>query len=134
MSWPDGERYLFPLQSLVVYVLLSLVFTLIFSWTGGVLSHLNSLTHRVPRIASRNLCFYVMLAVFSVVFATTDTVFCEAPISLELAELRILHATLVDTCLRTPFISFCTVQLRTLFFARSLALFCLSTTSGPGPG
>ena len=38
MSWPDGERYLRPLLSLVVS-LLSLVSTLIFSRTGGVLSH-----------------------------------------------------------------------------------------------
>ena len=42
MSWPDGER---PPQSLVVSLLLSIVFTLVFSRTGGVPSHLNSLTH-----------------------------------------------------------------------------------------
>ena len=41
MSWPDGEHYLCPLQSLVVSFLLSLVFTLVFSQTGGILSHLN---------------------------------------------------------------------------------------------
>ena len=35
---------------------------------------------------------------------------------------------------RTPLISFCTVQLRTLCAARSLATLCLSTTSGPSPG
>ena len=45
-SWPDGERYLRPPQSLVVSLLLSLVSTLVFSRTGGALSHLNSLTHR----------------------------------------------------------------------------------------
>ena len=55
MSWPDGERYLRPPQSLVVSLLLSLVFTLVFSRTGGVLSHLNSSTHRFPRFPSRNL-------------------------------------------------------------------------------
>ena len=33
---------------------------------------------------------------------------------------------------RMPFISFCTVPLRTLCTAYSLATFCLSTTSGPG--
>ena len=49
MSWPDGERYLSPLQFLVVYLLLSLVSTFIFSRTGGVLSHRNSLTHRFLR-------------------------------------------------------------------------------------
>ena len=76
MSWPDGERYLFPQQFLVISLLLSLVFTLTFSRTGGVLSHQNSSTHRFPRFPLRNLCFYVMHAVFSLVFAAMDTVFC----------------------------------------------------------
>ena len=35
------------------------------SRTGGILSHRNSSTHRFPRFPPRNLCFYVMLAVFS---------------------------------------------------------------------
>ena len=63
MSWPDRERYLRPLQSLVVSLLLSLVSTLVFSRTGGILPHLNSLTHRFPRSPSRNLCSVVTLAV-----------------------------------------------------------------------
>ena len=67
MSWPDGERYLRPPQSLVVSLLLSR--------TGGILSHLNSLTHRFPRFPPRNLCSLVMLAVFSLVYAATDTAF-----------------------------------------------------------
>ena len=37
-SWPDGERYLRPLQSLVVSLVLSLVSTLFFSRTGSILS------------------------------------------------------------------------------------------------
>ena len=73
MSWRDGERYLFPLQSLVVSLLPSLVSTLVFSRIGGVLFHQNSLTHRFPRFPPRNLCSLVMLAVFSLVFAATDT-------------------------------------------------------------
>ena len=48
MSWPYGEHYLRPLQSLVVSLLLSLASTLIFSRTRDVLSHLNSSTHRFP--------------------------------------------------------------------------------------
>ena len=76
MSWPDGERYLFPQQSLVVSLLLPLVFTLLFCRTGGILSHLNSSTHRLPRFPPRNLRFYVMFAVFSLAFAATDTIFC----------------------------------------------------------
>ena len=75
MSWPDGERYLRPLQSLVVSLLLSLVSTLVFSRTGGVLSHRNSLTHRFPRLPPRNLCSLVMLAVSSLVLVATDTAF-----------------------------------------------------------
>ena len=39
MSWPGWERYSCPLQSLVVSLLLSLASTLVFSRTGGVLSH-----------------------------------------------------------------------------------------------
>ena len=75
MSWPDGERYLRPPQSLVVSLLFSLVSTFVFSRTGGVLSRLNSLTHRFPRFPPRNLCSLVMLAVSSLVFAATDTAF-----------------------------------------------------------
>ena len=75
MSWPDGERYLRPLQSLVVSLLLSLVSTLVLSRTGGVLSHRNSSTHRFPQFPPRNVCSLVMLAVSSLVFAATDTAF-----------------------------------------------------------
>ena len=63
MSWPGGDRYLCPLQSLVVSLLLSLVSTLLFSRTRGVLSHRNSFTHRFLRFfrgtcvpSSRSLC------------------------------------------------------------------------------
>ena len=67
MSWPDGERYLRPLQSLVVSLLLSFVSNLVFSRIGGVLSHPNSSTRRFPRFPPRNLCSLFMLAVFSLV-------------------------------------------------------------------
>ena len=43
----------------------SLISGIHFSRTGGVLSHLNFLTHRLPRFPLKNLCLYVMLAVFS---------------------------------------------------------------------
>ena len=56
--------------------LLSLVSTLVFSRTGAVLSHRNSLTHRFPRFPSRSLRSLVMLAVSSLVYAATDTAFC----------------------------------------------------------
>ena len=48
-----------------------------------------------------------------------------------IVELRILPAAPADTRPRTPPISFCTVQLRTFCAARSLAILCLFTTSGP---
>ena len=54
-----------PPQSLVVSLLLSLVSTLALSRTGGVLSHLKSLTHTFSRFPPRNLCSLIMLAVFS---------------------------------------------------------------------
>ena len=134
MSWPDGERYLRPPQSLVVSFLFFLISPLFYFQTGGVLSHLSSLTHRFPRLPTRNLCSLVMLAVLSLVYAATDTAFCKALISLGLAESRILPAAPADTRPRTSLISFCTVQLRTLCASHSLATFCLSTRSDPGPG
>ena len=54
--------------------------------------------------------------------------------SLGLPELRILPAAPVGTRPRTPLISLCTVQLRTLWAAHSLATPNLFTTSGPDPG
>ena len=74
MSWPDGVRYLRPPQSFVVS-LLPVVFTLVLSRTGGVLSHRSILTHRFPRFPLRNLCSLVMLAVSSLVFSAMDTAF-----------------------------------------------------------
>ena len=55
MSWPDGERCLRPPQSPVVSLLLSLVFTLLFSRTGGVLSHRSIFDTQVPSISTEEL-------------------------------------------------------------------------------
>ena len=134
MSWPDEEGFLRSLQSIVVSLLLSLASTLVFSRTGGVLYHLNPLAYRFPRFPLRNLCSLVTLAVSSLVYAATDTAFFWVLFSLRLAESRILSAALADTFLRALLISFCTVQLRTLCAAHSLATLCLCTTSGPDPG
>ena len=45
------------------------------SQTGSVLFHLNSSSHRFPRLPSRNLCFLVMLAMFSLVYAAMNTAY-----------------------------------------------------------
>ena len=133
MSWPDRERYSHPLQSLVVSLLLSLVSTLVFSRTGGVLSHRSSSTHRFPRFPPRNLCSLVMLAVFSLVYAATDTAFCYALISLGLAESRILPATPVDL-VQGHLSSHSALSSYGLFASLTLRRLSVSTTSGPGPG
>ena len=121
-----------PPQFLAVSLLLPLASTLLFSRTGGVLSHRNSSTNRFPRFPTRNLCSFVTLAVPSLVYAATHTTYCRALFSLELAELRVLPAASADTRPRTPLISFCTVLLRTLFTAHSLATLCVYATFGPG--
>ena len=71
----DGERCVRLPLSLVVSLLLSVISTLVFSRTGGVLSLQSILTHRFPRFPLRNLCSLVMLAVSSLVFAAMDTAF-----------------------------------------------------------
>ena len=65
MSWPDGERYLRPMQSLVVSLLLSLVSLLSFLGVEVKCLIKSSSTHRFPRFPSRNFCSLVALAVFS---------------------------------------------------------------------
>ena len=70
------ERHLRPLQYLVVSLLLFLLPSFHFSRTGGVLSHRNSSTYRFYRFPPRNLSSLVTFAVFSLVYAATDTAFC----------------------------------------------------------
>ena len=67
---------LVPSAILVVSLLLFLLSILLFSRTGGVLSHLNLLARRLPRFPLRNLCSLVRLPVFSYVYAATDIAFC----------------------------------------------------------
>ena len=92
MSWPDGEHYSYPLRSLVFSLLLSLVSTLVFSQTEGVLPHLSFSTRRFPRFSLKNLCSLVTLNVFSLAFAATDTTYCIALIPIEVEESRIFLA------------------------------------------
>ena len=76
MGWPVGVRYSNLLQSFVVSLFLSLISTLLFSWTGCVRYHLNSLTHRSPRYPLKNLSLLIMLTMSFFVYAAADTVFC----------------------------------------------------------
>ena len=128
MSWPDGKRYLGPLQSLVVFVLLFLVSTLVLSRTGGVQSHLNSSTRRFPRFLPRNLSSLVMLAVSSRLRCNGHSLLLNSFLS------RIGR-------IENPFCSACghssqgTSHLTLHYPATdSLATLCLSTTSGKLPG
>ena len=132
MSWLDGECYLRPLQSLVVSLFLSCISTLLFFWTGGILSHRNSLTHKFPQFPSRNLCSLVTLTVFSLIYTATDTAFCYDLIPSGLAESRILPAVPVDTRSRTPLNSFCSPAMDSLRY--SLFGDSLFTTCGSGLG
>ena len=71
MSHP-GEVLIQPSTALVVS-LLSLVSTHLFSQTGGLMSHQNSLAHRFPQYPLKN--FIVTFVVSSLVFAATETAF-----------------------------------------------------------
>ena len=124
---------MFPQQSLVVTLLLSLVSTLLFSRTGGILSHLNSSTHRFPRFPPSNLRFYVMLVVISLAFAATDTAFCKSSYLSRIGRIENHSCSACGHMSQDTLISFYTVPLRTLCVARSLAIFCLCATSGLGP-
>ena len=73
MSWPDGERYLRSLQSLVVS-LLSFVSTLFSDWRRTVSSKF--FDTQVPSVSTEELVILVMFAVSSLVYAATDTAFC----------------------------------------------------------
>ena len=124
MSWQDGERYLRPPLSLVVSLPL---FTLLFSWSGGVLSHLNSLTNRFPHF-HRGTC------------APSSCSLCPLSSSLQWTQPSFRFLSLYNWQNRESFLQ----RLRTLvsghFSSRSalssyglFAPLCLSKTSDPDP-
>ena len=114
-----------PLQLLVVSLLLSLISTLVLSRTGGVLSHRDFSTHRIPQSQLRNLCSHIMLAVCSL----SSTLQRTQPsfrlfISLGSAEPRILPAAPADAShliLHWP----ATDSLRRSLFGNCLSLYDL---------
>ena len=73
MSGPTEARRFSNSLSHVVSHLLLQVFTLLFSGTVGVVSHLNCSTHRFLQYPLRNLCFFDTLVVSFLVFSATDT-------------------------------------------------------------
>ena len=111
MIWPGGARCSSHPLFYVVFLYLSLIFTLFFSRPGGVLYFL------VTSVSSSSLwCNEHSFLLNSI-----------------LLELRILHAAPVVMRPRTPFNPFCTVQLRTLRCTLFGDQF-LSATCDPGPG
>ena len=133
MSWPDGERYLRPPQSLGLSPLISRIHSCLFSdWRRTVSSKF--LDTQVPSIFTEELVLPRHARCVLSRLRCNGHCLLLGSVSLGLTELRILPAAPVDTRPRTIPISFCTVQLRTLCAAHSLATHCLSTTSGPNPG
>ena len=88
MSWPDGERYSRPPQSLVVTLLLSLISTLVLSRTAGVLFHQSILTRRFLRFLLRNLCSLSSCSLYSLSSTLQRKQFSVTFLSLGLEELR----------------------------------------------
>ena len=107
----------------------SLASTLVFSRTGGALFHLNSSTHRVSLDCLREICVsLVKLAAYSLVYAATLLFFWDWQ------NREAFYAAPANSRPRKYLISCCTVQLRILCAARSLAFLCLPAISGPGSG
>ena len=116
-------------QSLVVSLLLSLVSTLLFSRTGGVLSHRKSLTHRFPQFPPRNLCTLVMVAV------TSPRLCCNGHSLLLISYLSRIGRIENSFCSACGHSSQDTSHLILHCPATdSLATLYLFTTSGPDPG
>ena len=94
-------------------------------WTGGVLSRLNSFTHRSSQCSLRKFCFLVTLAVLFLAFTATYKPSVELFISLESAEVAIHHAACAVIRPRTSLISLhcpATGSLQRLLFGDSLSL------------
>ena len=132
MSWPDGERYLRPLQSpCSLSPLISRIHSSLFSE------------------CSRNVSCKFLNAQVSLI--STEELVIPRHARCVLSRLRCNgHSLLLSSYLcrigriensscsacgpRTPLISFCTVQLRIVCAVHFLATLCLCTTSGPDAG
>ena len=115
-------------------LLLPLVSTLVFSRIGSVLSHLNSLTHRIlRRFRLRNCTSSSRLLRFFLSLQQRTQPAVEF-LSYKNSQNRESFMQRLRTSAQEPLISFCTVQIRSLCTSRFLVPLCLSTYSGPGPG
>ena len=132
MSWPNGERYLRPPQSLVVSLVLSLASTLFFSCLKRTVSS-KFFDTQVPSIATEEL---VLLRHARCVLFRLRCNGHSLLLSSYLSRIGRIEnsAVLADTRPRTPLISFRIHQLRTLCGTRSLATLSHFTTFGPDPG
>ena len=127
LSWPDGERCFWPLQSFVVFLLLRFVFFLFSDWRRAVSSKF--FDTQVPSVSTEKLVLPCHArCVLSGLCSNGHSLLLSSYLT------RILHAAHAAVRPRTPVMSFCTVQLRILCAAHSLATLCLCTTSGLGRG
>ena len=126
-------RYLCPLQSLVVSLLLSPISTLLFFWTEDVLSHLNFLTHRSLRCPLWNLA-PSSCSLYPLLSSLQRT---QPSIKLLLDKIDRIKNFLCSACgyptqNNSHLILHCP-ELRTLCTARFMKILFLSTASGPDP-
>ena len=118
-----------PPQSLVVSFLLSLVSTLVFSRTGGILSHRNSST-QFPSIATEEL---VLPRDARCVLSRLRCNEHSLLLSLYLSKIGRIENPSCSACRRSSQDTSALSSYR-LCAAHSLATLCLSTPSGLGPG
>ena len=130
-SWPDGERYLHPLQSLVVSPLISRIYSCLFSdWRRTASSKF--FETQVSSISTEELVLpRHARCVLSRLRCNGHSLLLGSYLS-RIGRIEILPAAPVNTRPRTPLISFCTVQLRTLW-RLSVSLRPLVQTFGSCP-
>ena len=135
MSWPDGERYLSPLQSLVVFLFLSLVSTLVGLHFLGlevyclikVLGHIGSLDFHEELVLPRHA-----RCVLSLLRCNGHSLLLNSYLS-RIGRIENPSCSACGHSSQDISHLFCIVQLRTLCATRSLATLCLFTIWG-GPG
>ena len=135
MNWPDGKRFSCLLLSLVVSLLLFFISTLVFSRTGGVLSHQNSSTYRFPSVSHEKLVLPRHARCALSHFCCNEHCL---PLSSYLTRIRRIENPSCSACGHpsqdTSYLILYCPGIQPLCAARSLAILCLSTISGQGYG